>query len=328
MARWNYAKGDRQFGPVSGRELKQLAEQGRLLPTDLIWEEGESERRPAATAKGLFSDPTGGDRRADHAPSGLPPATDGSRAEPASASRTGISAVGVAGFFTALLSIVLGGGASYLYWTNDQRPLVLPIALLGLLLGNLVLLVDWFRKRLRLCLSVLGVTVSTVALLTAFWDAGGLEKAASDVRQAIATYQGSQPTVKPRALEAGRAITTSEGVQPSGPTQVPKSKQSLPTAAAVASLSSSGEGVRSDGMTKQELVAKIEALGVPCAREDLFKAVGRPQETRTEEGRLAGLFWTWQCQDGKVEVVLLNPEFGSGEHTDKSLAYISRINDQ
>lgn len=57
MAAWHYAKGDERFGPIGGRELKGLAESGRLLPADLIWKEGMGEWRPAREAKGLFPEP-------------------------------------------------------------------------------------------------------------------------------------------------------------------------------------------------------------------------------------------------------------------------------
>lgn len=58
--RWWYAKGDGQRGPFTSEELKKLAETGELDRADSVWREGESDRWPAASIKGLFeaSQPT------------------------------------------------------------------------------------------------------------------------------------------------------------------------------------------------------------------------------------------------------------------------------
>ena len=53
---WYYQSGGERCGPVSGGELKALAQSGQLLPTDLIWKEGKSDWRPASNVKGLFAD--------------------------------------------------------------------------------------------------------------------------------------------------------------------------------------------------------------------------------------------------------------------------------
>jgi hypothetical protein len=54
MAReWYYTNNGTQKGPVSLEQLKQLAQTGVLLPTDLLWREGFAEWRPASNAKGL-----------------------------------------------------------------------------------------------------------------------------------------------------------------------------------------------------------------------------------------------------------------------------------
>jgi hypothetical protein len=321
MSLWYYAKGDQQRGPISREDLKLLAETGVLLSTDLVWQEGESNRRPAANLKNLFPEAPRGQTLIER-PHPEPPAAraesprvkerqtllEHPRPEPARVRedspqvqevprrKSGPTFMGVASFLVAILSILLGGGASYLYWSNIQRPLVLPTALLGLLLGNLVLLVDGLRGRTRFSLSILGVTVSTASLTTAFVDAGGLSKMRDDARQAIpgvAKSKLAEPAAAPGPVKAAEA-------------NVP----SIQT------------------MTKQEVIAKIEALGNPCSRSDLFAVVGRPQQERAEDGQRAGLFWTWECRDGKVEVVLLNPDVGAGEHTDKSDAYISIINER
>jgi hypothetical protein len=54
MARqWYYSQNGKQQGPVSVEQLKQLAQSGALLPTDLLWADGFREWRPASAAKGL-----------------------------------------------------------------------------------------------------------------------------------------------------------------------------------------------------------------------------------------------------------------------------------
>lgn len=51
--KWFYEKDGTQLGPVSSNELRQLAENGDLEPTNLVWREGTSEWRPANSVKGL-----------------------------------------------------------------------------------------------------------------------------------------------------------------------------------------------------------------------------------------------------------------------------------
>jgi len=53
-SQWYYAKGDRQLGPVTTAELKQLAGSGSLQPDDLIWREGMDDWVPAQNVRGLF----------------------------------------------------------------------------------------------------------------------------------------------------------------------------------------------------------------------------------------------------------------------------------
>ena len=54
---WYYAKGNRQLGPVSSTELKQLSESGELTAEDLVWREGMVEWIAAGKVTGLFSAP-------------------------------------------------------------------------------------------------------------------------------------------------------------------------------------------------------------------------------------------------------------------------------
>jgi DNA-directed RNA polymerase subunit RPC12/RpoP len=51
---WMYFMNGQQYGPVSSREMRQLAADGKLAPTDRVWREGLAEWIPAAKLKGLF----------------------------------------------------------------------------------------------------------------------------------------------------------------------------------------------------------------------------------------------------------------------------------
>jgi hypothetical protein len=68
---WHYMRDDQQVGPISGAQLRQLANTGQLRPTDLVWKEGMAEWSPASRVKGLFGVPN--------------PATPAAAAAPASA---------------------------------------------------------------------------------------------------------------------------------------------------------------------------------------------------------------------------------------------------
>ncbi|MFM8271429.1 MAG: GYF domain-containing protein [Gemmata sp.] len=51
---WYYFKGENKIGPLSSLQLKQIASDGTLGPTDLVWKEGLSKSIPAEKIKGLF----------------------------------------------------------------------------------------------------------------------------------------------------------------------------------------------------------------------------------------------------------------------------------
>jgi hypothetical protein len=55
MSEWHYAKDGQQFGPINSTQLKQLAAQGQLTPSDMIWKDGMAEWAPAGSVKGLFT---------------------------------------------------------------------------------------------------------------------------------------------------------------------------------------------------------------------------------------------------------------------------------
>jgi hypothetical protein len=57
---WYYAKGNDKHGPVSGRELKQLATKGELVPTDMVWRTGMEDWQPANSVTGLFDESSAG----------------------------------------------------------------------------------------------------------------------------------------------------------------------------------------------------------------------------------------------------------------------------
>ena len=63
---WYYARDNKQAGPVSAVDLKQLAAAGQLRPDDLVWREGMTEWSAARNVRGLFEE------EAKPAPSGSP----------------------------------------------------------------------------------------------------------------------------------------------------------------------------------------------------------------------------------------------------------------
>jgi hypothetical protein len=51
---WFYMKGADKHGPVTSTKLRELAESGQLLPTDLVWREGMGDWKRARKIDGLF----------------------------------------------------------------------------------------------------------------------------------------------------------------------------------------------------------------------------------------------------------------------------------
>lgn len=51
---WYYGRGDDISGPVTGRELAELANLGRIILTDTIWLDGNEDGVAAETVKNLF----------------------------------------------------------------------------------------------------------------------------------------------------------------------------------------------------------------------------------------------------------------------------------
>jgi hypothetical protein len=59
MADWYYAKNGERQGPVSSAQLRQLAQAGELLPTDMVFKEGGTQWVAASTIANLFSGTSG-----------------------------------------------------------------------------------------------------------------------------------------------------------------------------------------------------------------------------------------------------------------------------
>ncbi|MDY3555836.1 DUF4339 domain-containing protein [Gemmata sp. JC717] len=53
VANWYYTSGVTRLGPVSDAELRALAANGKVRPSDLVWRKGMSEWVPASRIKGL-----------------------------------------------------------------------------------------------------------------------------------------------------------------------------------------------------------------------------------------------------------------------------------
>jgi hypothetical protein len=74
MSNWYYIRDDKKAGPVPTAQLKELANSGRLRPSDMVWRSGTAQWASADQLKGLFdhqvqrSPATGvGDRQTDKA---------------------------------------------------------------------------------------------------------------------------------------------------------------------------------------------------------------------------------------------------------------------
>jgi len=59
-AQWYCVQNSVKTGPLTGRELKQLAASGQLSENDLIWKEGRAKPVKASEIQGLFVQPKSG----------------------------------------------------------------------------------------------------------------------------------------------------------------------------------------------------------------------------------------------------------------------------
>jgi len=57
---WHVSRGQRQAGPYAAAELGQMAADGRLQRTDLVWKQGMAGWQPAGELRGLFGDAANG----------------------------------------------------------------------------------------------------------------------------------------------------------------------------------------------------------------------------------------------------------------------------
>lgn len=53
---WFYVKNGARLGPITAADLKKLADDGSILPADMVWKEGMASWEPARSVKGLFED--------------------------------------------------------------------------------------------------------------------------------------------------------------------------------------------------------------------------------------------------------------------------------
>ncbi len=67
MAQWYVSRDGQQHGPYDDKTLRDLAAQGRLVPTDYVWREGMGDWAPASKLKGLFPDQESKGTRDQHA---------------------------------------------------------------------------------------------------------------------------------------------------------------------------------------------------------------------------------------------------------------------
>jgi hypothetical protein len=56
---WHYSEGNEKLGPVSRDELRAMAADGRLAPTDLVWRDGMSKWTEGKRVNGLFPSKVG-----------------------------------------------------------------------------------------------------------------------------------------------------------------------------------------------------------------------------------------------------------------------------
>ncbi len=141
MSTWYYAIDGEQFGPVSDCEIHDLAGNGSLHPTDLVWQEGFAGWEPADTIAGLFveaADTGNGPQStplefADTAISGR--GSDPAEAGPANRSQPGVESsfrtpdelkvpVLVSGIFNLVFAVGLGA-------TGCLIPLAIPLVILA-----------------------------------------------------------------------------------------------------------------------------------------------------------------------------------------------------
>jgi hypothetical protein len=81
--KWYFAKGETKLGPYSSAQLKELADNGKILPSDMVWKEGIEKGVLAAKVKYLFSVPPAKIPPSPAAKVASPPPSPVTPAEPA-----------------------------------------------------------------------------------------------------------------------------------------------------------------------------------------------------------------------------------------------------
>jgi hypothetical protein len=128
---WFYASGGGQTGPVETADLRRLADEGTLRPTDLVWREGQPEWVPASKVPELSGTAAG-----DATPAVV-------EAPPA-----GAPAPGAAPYYAEPAAVLpyQGGGvpvgisARTMELLRQTRPWVLFISILGFILAGLMVI--------------------------------------------------------------------------------------------------------------------------------------------------------------------------------------------
>jgi len=152
-ASWYYVKNGEKQGPISGEQLVELAQNGTILPDNLVWTKGMTEWQPARNVEGLQF---GGAAAASApAPAGPPP-TAGSPTAPGSGSGAAVpqtsglavtslvlGIVGLTlcfvGILTAIPAIICGHMARAKIRASDGALTGSGLALAGLITGYLSL---------------------------------------------------------------------------------------------------------------------------------------------------------------------------------------------
>lgn len=109
---WYYAKGRQQHGPISSEQLREVAQSGELLPTDLVWKTGMADWQPAGLLKGFFPNhPPTAAAYPSAAPNPVPPSRISPRTnDKAIVGRPSSSSPGVKDRFRAFLDTAQDAG--------------------------------------------------------------------------------------------------------------------------------------------------------------------------------------------------------------------------
>jgi len=89
---WYYAWRGEKIGPYSGLQLQELAQAGKIQPTDTIWQEGTTLGVPATRVKNLFARNAGGENTQSGETAAQPAAPPRDANPPRSASVSAVEA--------------------------------------------------------------------------------------------------------------------------------------------------------------------------------------------------------------------------------------------